>query len=248
MKPKIGLKTSDIFYNGDDKIEFDVMEITTKDRALDFNVKKIMKAMDYLKGKKLSLHSQTSRIFSCKNYGFSDFNDAELNVLRAEIILCKIMKVKELIFHLKQERLTKKEFEILEEIISFGKDNGVELIYESNGRFIANTCLDVLKKIPYLNYNLDLGHLNTSIGNKTLGMDLDEFVDKVKGRTVYLHAHNNDGKEDTHQALDNGTLDWKHVLDMLDMEKARKIIIECRTPEDVLVTKNLLEEYIENRK
>ncbi len=101
-KPLIGLKTSDIFYKGKDKINFNVLEITTKDKALQFNIKKIMKAKEFLKGKNLNMHTQTSRIFSCNNLKIPEFNEAELYILKAEIILCKILGIRELIVHLKQ--------------------------------------------------------------------------------------------------------------------------------------------------
>ncbi|MGY4883981.1 MAG: sugar phosphate isomerase/epimerase family protein [Nanobdellota archaeon] len=248
IKPKIGLKTSDIFYDKEDKIDFDVLEITSKDPKFLFNVKKISKIKEHLKRKDLSFHTQTSRIFSCNNQDLPEFNLAELNIIKAEIITCKILGIKEFIFHMKQEKLTKVEQKIWEEILKFAKKNGVEMIYESNQKFSAEVCLDFLKKFPKVNYNLDLGHLNTAIGNKTLGMDLDKFLDKVKDRTVYIHAHNNHGLEDEHNSIDNGTLDWKQVLNKLDMSKVRKIIMEVRNTEAIIKTKTALEGYFKNGK
>jgi len=248
MAPKIGLKVENIFHERKDKIEFEVMEITTKDPKLTFNIKKVLKIKEYLVGKDLSMHTQTSRIFSCNNYKIPLFNEAELNVLKAEIIVAKILGIKELIFHLKQEKLTKQEKERLQEIFDFAKKNKVEMIYESNQKFYSETCLDVLDSFPRLKYNLDLGHLNTAIGNKTLGMDLNEFIDKIKSRVVYIHAHNNNGIDDEHKDLDNGTLDWKSVLDKLDFSKIRKIIMELRTTEEILNTHKLLEDYLKNKK
>jgi len=243
-KPKVGLKTTDIFYRGKDKIEFDVLEIRSDDPDLGFNIKKVLKVKEFLKEKEVSMHSQTSRIFSCNNYGFRKFNEAELNILKAEIILCKILGIKELIFHLKQEKLTREEENLLRGILKFANRNGVEMIYESNKIFLGETTIDVLKRFPKLKYNLDLGHLNTALGNKTLGMSLDEFIEKVKDRVVYIHAHNNNGKKDEHTSLDKGTLDWKHVLDMLDLSKIRKVMIEVEGSKDIKKTKKILENYV----
>ncbi len=75
-------------------------------------------------------------------------------------------------------------------------------------------------------------------------MELDDFLDKIKERVVYVHAHNNFG-EDEHRALDDGSLDWKAVLDKINLAKVRKIIIECRTPENIKKTKKALEKYLE---
>ncbi len=210
-QPKIGYKTSDLLYVGPDKLNFKVLEIKSKDSNLGFNIKKVLRVKEAIKGKDVSMHTQTSRIFSCFGHGVPDFNEAELHVLKAEIILCKILKIKEMIIHLKQDKLTKGEESRFRELLNFAKKKKVEIIYESNGYFKASTCLDVLKKFPKLNYNLDLGHLNTAVVNKTLGMDLDKFLEKVKKRIVYIHAHNNNGK-DKHQGIDEGSLDWEHVL------------------------------------
>ena len=242
MFPKIGLRTANIFYEGKDKVDFEVLEITTKDPKLTFNIKKVLNIKEFLKGKDLSMHTQTSRIFSCNNYKIPSFNEAELDVLKAELIVSKILGIKEFIFHLKQEK------EKLKEIFDFAKKNKVEMIYESNQKFYSETCLDVLDSFPKLRYNLDLGHLNTAIGNKTLGMNLNEFIDKIKSRVVYVHAHNNDGINDEHKSLEKGTLDWKPILDRLDLSKIHKIIMEVRTTEDILNTQKLLEDYLRNKK
>lgn len=241
-KPKIGYKTSDLFYEGPNKLNFKVLEIKSKDSNLGFNIKKVLRVKDAIKGKDVSMHSQTSRVFSCNDLGMSKFNEAELSVIKAEIVLCNILGIKELIIHLKQDKLTKGEESRFRELLNFAKKKKVELIYESNGYFKADTCLDVLKKFPKLNYNLDLGHLNTAVVNKTLGMDLDDFLEKVKNRTVYIHAHNNNGK-DKHLGLDEGSLDWEHVLDKLDHSRIRKIIIEVHNPKKVKKTEKLLKEY-----
>jgi len=248
MLPKIGLKTANIFYGGKDKVDFEVLEITTKDPKLTFNIKKILNIKEYLEGKDLSMHTQTSRIFNCNDYKIHSFNEAELDVLKAEIIVSKILGIKEFIFHLKQGKLTKQEKEKLQEIFDFAKKNKVEMIYESNQKFYSETCLDVLDSFSKLKYNLDLGHLNTAIGNKTLGMDLSKFIDKIKSRVIYVHAHNNNGIDDEHKSLEKGTLDWKFVLNKLDLSKIRKIIMEVRTTEDILNTKKLLEDYLKQKK
>jgi sugar phosphate isomerase/epimerase len=207
-----------------------------------------LKIKEYLKGKDLSFHTQTSRIFSCNNHNLPEFNEAELNIVKAEIIACKILGIKEFIFHLKQEELTKEEEKLWKGILSFAKKKGVEMIYESNQKFSGEVCLDFLKRFSKTNYNLDLGHLNTAIGNKTLGMDLDKFIEKVKGRIIYIHAHNNNGIEDEHKSIENGTLDWRGIFNKLDMSKVKRIIMEVKGTEDILKTRDALENYFKNGK
>ena len=243
---KIGLKTYDLYYKGKDKINFDTLELISSDKGLLFNSKKIARAKKFLENKNLSMHTQTTRIFGGKKLGLKNFEEIEIGVLKSEIILCKILGCKELIFHLKPENLTKKEEKILEEIISFGEKNGVETLYENIGHS-GIIFLNTLKKIPKLKCVLDLGHLNIALGNKELGMPLEKFIDKIKERVVYIHAHNNHGHWDEHKTIDDGTLNWRYALDILDLSKVRKIIIEARTPKHILKTKKALEEYLKRK-
>jgi len=246
-KPKIGLKADPTYFDWHKDLGYQVLEIGSKDPSLKLNIIKILDSKRVLEGKELSMHTQTSRVFSCKGHGVPEFSYAEIKMLEVEIILCKILGIKELIFHLKVEKLNEEEAKILKKLFSFAKKNGVEMLFESNSKFIGENTLDVLRIFPKLRYNLDLGHLNVGIGTGDLGMEVDDFLDKVKSRVVYIHAHGNNGLKDEHKGLDEGTLDWKHVLDRLDLSKVRKIIMEIRTPEAVARAKKLLEDYLENR-
>jgi sugar phosphate isomerase/epimerase len=42
---------------------------------------------------------------------------------------------------------------------------------------------------------------------------------------VYVHASGNSGRGDEHLGLGDGTLDWRHVLDMLDLSRILEIIL-----------------------
>jgi len=245
--PKIGLKIYNIYQDIENWKKFDTFELISSDRGFLFNRKKIAKAKKFLRGKNLSMHTQTTRIFGSKKFKIKDFEESELMVLKSEIILCKILGCKEFIFHLKPEKLTKKEEKSLKELLNFAKKNKVEMLYENSGHKYKNF-LDILKKFPRLKCVLDLGHLNFAIGHKEIGIPLEKFINKIKDRIIYIHAHNNNGIIDEHKAINDGTLDWKYVLDMLNISRIRKIIIGCKTPRDIKKTKKALEKYLEQRK
>lgn len=80
-------------------------------------------------------------------------------------------------------------------------------------------------------------------------MELEDFLARVRDRVVYIHAHNNDGIKDQHNALDKGTLDWKHVLDKIDLSRVKELIIEAtgREGRNFKRTKELLERYFKER-
>ncbi len=243
MTPKIGINTSTFnqkeWYKEIGKSEYKVLEIGRRNATLYLDPAWINKIKPYLKGFDLSLHSGTVKVFT-ENV---QFTNTELDMLKSEIIICEMIGAKELIFHLKHDKLTKKEASQLRKVLNYAKKHNVEMIYESNGIIVADVALDFLKRFPDINYNLDLGHLNNGYGRGMLGCEIDEFINKIKNRIVYVHAHNNSGKKDEHIALRDGTLDWKHVLNLLDMSVVRKIIMEVKSLDDIIKTQKDLDSF-----
>ena len=240
MKPKIGFKTWNISYKGRDKINLPVMEIASKDKNFGFRKKDLDKVKILTKGKDLSMHTQTKRVFTNKN---KILRELEITTLKAEILACSYLGSKDLIVHLKQDKLTTQEIKLFSELLKFAKKNKVEILYEPNGNFIAKSFLYNLSKLPRLKVNLDLCHLGMAVENKTLGMKLEDFLKKIKKRVVYIHASAYDGQEE-HHGLDKGKLNWREVLNQLDFSKIRKIIIELHHFEDFKKTKKLLDDYL----
>ncbi len=195
------------------------------------------------RGKDLSMHSQLSRIFSCRERGIPEFADAEMDILRSEIIIAKIIGIKELNFHMKEAELSKDEIKKFNDIINFAKKQNIEMIYE-NYVCSDETILRILKIFPKLNFCLDIGHLNIAIHSGKFNVDLDEFIDKVKSRLVNIHVHNNNGEKDSHKYLGDGNFSWRDLLDKLKEGNLRKIIIENRTKKDRIKSKKLLEKYL----
>jgi len=226
---KVGVTTSVLdqrkWFNQLDQLPSKTIEIGARSARIYFDPAWIEKISKKIKGYDLSFHSGTVKIFLSEE----QFTKAEIERLKAEIVICKKWSIRELIFHLKHEKLKNHEIDILKEICKFAKEQGVQLIYEANGCLVADVTLDLLDKFPEINYNLDLGHLNVGIENHKFGYDLDKFLKKIDKRTEYIHTHNNYGK-DTHQALKDGNLDWKYVLSKLNHVK--KIITETKTVED----------------
>jgi sugar phosphate isomerase/epimerase len=244
-KPKIGVKVLEILDFIRQNLPYDTIEAQGRDPKFSFNKKILDIVKKESKNLSVSLHSQTKRVF--ENSKDKLFTEGEMMALKTEILMCKYAGVEQLIFHLKNEKLSKYEEKLFKDLEKFAEKAGIEILYEINGEFIGESTLDFLKRFPKINMNLDLGHLNFAVGTNTIGMDLDNFISKVKDRVVYIHAHNNNGLKDEHKALDEGTLDWKHVLDMLDLTKIKKIIMEINSIEGTLRSKKLLEEYIETR-
>lgn len=249
MAPKIGVSTKCLnpkrWYKEIAGCGFKTIEIGKRSAKLYLDPEWIEKKLKpHLKDFDLSLHSGTVKVFTDN----PQFTITELNMLKSEVLICEMLGIKELVFHLKHDKLSDDEASQLREVIDFAKEHNIEMIYESNGIIVADVVYDFLERFPDVNYNLDLGHMNNGYGRDMLGCEIDEFVKKIKDRVVYIHAHNNSGKKDSHSSLDDGTLDWKHVFDMLDMSIVKKIIIEISNLDDVNRTKKALDFYFKKKK
>lgn len=228
MIPAIGITTQIIrqakWYKYVNELGFNTVEINRQNSKLHFNLFFLEKVKRYMKGFDLSLHSGTAGIFQ----PHENFTKTNLSTLTAEVDVCSFLGARQFVFHLNDGFISLHNKKRLKEVLSYAADSGVEMLYESNSTLVADYAYDVLESFPDLGYVLDLGHLNNGYGGGKLGCALDDFIEQVKARVVYVHASNNYGHRDEHNGLENGTLDWRHVLDMLDLAKIAKIIIEVR--------------------
>lgn len=213
------------WYKEIDKLGVSALEINRRHSKLHFSLYFLDKVKYYLQGWDLSLHSATTGVFQ----GTPSFTDAELAALRAELDICRFLGARELVFHLNYRRGKGRAHERLQEIIDEAKANGIQMLYESDSAAQAHIALEVLERYEDLDYVLDLGHMNNGHGRGVLGCGISEFLQQIRSRVVYLHASNNCGTMDEHKGLDLGSLDWRKVLDELDLNRVRKIIIEVRT-------------------
>ncbi len=247
MTVAIGITTQIIrqakWYKYFQELGFQVVEINRQNSKLHFNLYFLEKVKRYTQGFDLSVHSGTAGIFQTHE----PFTRANLAVLSAEIDVCRILGAGQLVFHLNDGIMSGENKKRLAEVFARSRDLGVEMLYESNCALVAEYAYDILESFPDLGYVLDLGHLNNGYGRGMLGCEIDEFVENIRRRTVYVHASNNSGTRDDHGGLEEGTLDWRGVLDLLDFSLIRKIILEMRFAEAVEGSKKALLEYLIQR-
>lgn len=242
MKPLICCNVGDLKEFSFENYPFEGYELKVSEDGLRPNIVILLKMKEMFKDKDLSIHSQLGRIFSCNERGIPEFSEAELDILKSEIIISNIVGIKQLNFHMKETDFTQNEIEKFNEVIDFADKYGIEMIYE-NHVCSEEVIFRILKNFPRVNFCLDIGHLNIAIHKGKFNMDLDKFIEKVKSRLVHIHAHNNYGDKDDHNSLDNGNFPWKKVLDKLKNQNLRKIIFENPTREQIIESKRLLEKY-----
>jgi sugar phosphate isomerase/epimerase len=245
--PIIGITTQVIrhakWYKHVQALGFNAVEINRQNSKLHFNDYFLEKVKRYMEGFNLSVHSGTAGIFQ----PHESFTRANLAVLAAEVDVCHILGARQFVFHLNDGILSALNKKRLKKVLDFAADQGVDMIYESNSALVADYAYDVLESFPDIGYVLDLGHLNNGYGKGKLGCEIEDFIRHVKDRVVYVHASNNSGTRDEHKGIEDGTLDWRHVLDMLDLSAVSKIIIEVRYLEMVEPSREALNRYLEGQ-
>ena len=105
-------------------------------------------------------------------------------------------------------------FSSLDELRSFGKQRGVEILLENipNGLSSADR-LRYFLGVTHLDmgFVFDLGHANIMEG-------VEHEFEIMKERIRSLHVHDNNGKEDKHlfpTVGEGGTIDWRKTMTML---------------------------------
>ena len=247
-RPVIGATSQVIrrakWYKTAASLGFEALEINRRNTPLHLNTFHLAKVKRYLQGLQISLHSATTGIFQ----ELESFSQAELATLIAEVDSAKILGAGELIFHINAGRIDTARQRSLRRVIDDAHNSGILPIYESDAGMNAKQVLRVLEIFPDIGYALDLGHLNNGWGRNLLGCRIDAFLERIKNRVVYIHANNNDGIRDQHAGLDQGSLDWRAVLDRLDICRIRKIIIEVCAADYLESSRGVLNEYLGRRR
>ena len=208
-----------------------------------FSDKIIGKIRKGCKGLDLSVHSCVAGVFLCKGL----MADAEFAMLKGEIVFCKAIGAKELVFHVEKKRLVSGDFRKLRFLVSLARKNRVQLLLENLSDFDLVFMKRVLDGVPGLLMNLDIGHLNRQLFNGSI-KSFEEFIIPLRDKIVYVHLHNNYGRKDDHAGLDKGNLDYRKVLSLLDLRRVKKLVLEIYGIRSVLRSKLLLEKALKDIK
>jgi sugar phosphate isomerase/epimerase len=107
----------------------------------------------------------------------------------------------------------------LDELEPFARKRGVRIAIENlrNDTFEACRALFALYGSDYLGFCYDSGHGN--IGGQGL-----DHLDTVKDRLISVHLHDNDGSDDRHDIIFNGTVDWPRLARILTRSAYTKCV------------------------
>ncbi len=103
----------------------------------------------------------------------------------------------------------------VEQSISFWKEftakhEDIEIVLENVLEPTPDMLLDIIDKVGSNNLKLclDTGHIN-AYSDVCVG----DWLRECKDRVTHFHLHNNDGKTDLHNPLENGTIDMPNFFD-----------------------------------
>ena len=109
--------------------------------------------------------------------------------------------------------------------------------------------LKLLEEVNEENFGavLDCGHLNAA--KEIIPLSIEKLGEKI----MYVHASDNDGRDNYHFAPGKGTIDWDGVFQALRKHKFNGYIaidvggeeVKNRLNEEVLEAKNFLEKLFE---
>lgn len=125
----------------------------------------------------------------------------------------------------------------LREALELAEGLGVTLVLENSGRGHARGLiqsapehLELIETLgsPNCKIAFDVGHAHT------LGLDLVEYLQRVLPHLAEVHLHDNDGRDDQHLPLGEGTADFGAVLAVLERENySGPLILEMVSLEDL---------------
>ena len=144
----------------------------------------------------------------------------------AEVIPCKYLVQHLGVPHEEfDERKVDAAFSSLEELNSFARQRGVEILLENIPNGFSNAAkLNYFTGVTHLRngYCFDSGH--AQLYAKSTSHHLESEFELMSPRLRSTHLHDNDGQDDSHRfpfLHDGGTIDWHSLMELLR---------NCRTP------------------
>lgn len=145
-----------------------------------------------------------------------------MEATKKAIALTQELGGKYLVYHYNNmEILPHKRREMLEnarknlfEITDMAKEAGVDVVIENVGVQARNN--EMLNEQEFIeeclampnNVLIDIGHAWCN------GWDLEHVISSLKGKIVSYHIHNNNGKDDQHNRMHDGTLDFDRFYEL----------------------------------
>jgi sugar phosphate isomerase/epimerase len=203
----------------------------------------------------LGMEFQVHAAMSDVNLGsvHEPMRQAAVSEIRGTIAACRDLEIPVVTIHpgfvngiafLDRSRALEMTRRSVHELAPVAEEHGITLALENLPANINATCTkaqDLLEVIEGTSVAIcfDMGHANTS-------GELDNMLREVS-RFANVHLHNNEGKWDQHNRIDDGTADLERVLAVLKKSYSGNLIIEATDLEQGVESKAILERLLEHR-
>lgn len=121
-------------------------------------------------------------------------------------------------------------FSSLDEIRSFARQRGVEVLLENTPNDLSSAArLEDFLGQTHLNlgYCFDIGHAHMTYG-------IEDQFERMQTRIRSTHIHDNDGEEDQHLFPGKGSIDWAQAMRLLQsLPEGCPLLLELREPEQM---------------
>ena len=163
----------------------------------------------------------------------SHIRKASIEAYKDSIVFASKLGVNHLVLHpgfvdtkVFSKNLAKKRFhESIKELDDFNKNYGITLLIENVGNkdtgiFTENEYIDLINILPSnIKFILDTGHANIT------GWNMPNVISKMGSRLKAMHINDNDGKNDIHLAVNEGTINWNELFAAINKSKYKYDLI-----------------------
>jgi len=108
------------------------------------------------------------------------------------------------------------------ELLRLASQHGVQIAFENLTK--GTGMLKNVEEVASLVKSVDGVKLSFDIGHANLVGQVRDFLERFLDIMVHAHIHDNDGKQDLHLPVGEGTIDWSYALPMLKKIKGPLII------------------------
>lgn len=164
----------------------------------------------------VSFHGPYIGVEACSPKGTEDY----VHLLDSYERVCDLAakhQIRHVVFHYTQKGVTKEERKTVQEInrenirtvLDIGLKYGVEILVENLPApqrglplYQNEEYIDLYEQFPDMKGIIDMGHAALA------GLDLQKLLKNYGSRIYAYHFHNNDGKRDCHNRLEDGVIDY----------------------------------------
>jgi len=109
-------------------------------------------------------------------------------------------------------------------LIDYGNSRGIKVLVENMAPLKAfmSSPSEFSEFIKTNNVNLDIAF---DTGHANMAGNIDEFVEKLASRFFMVHITDNDGANDSHLNVGEGTIDWKKLVGNLQKQRFNGLYI-----------------------